>query len=61
VRLDGQTWTTVPVSDASGKWVATVTHPASPASQFVSLRIVVTDSQGNSGGWTATRAYQLAS
>jgi hypothetical protein len=40
--------------------VATVTHPANPASQFVSLRIVVTDQQGNSGGWTATRAYQLA-
>jgi subtilisin family serine protease len=57
---DGQTWTSVPVSNASGKWVATVTHPANPASQFVSLRIVVTDQQGNSGGWTATRAYQLA-
>jgi hypothetical protein len=56
---DGATWTSVPVSNASGRWVATVTHPANPASPFVSLRIVVTDQQGNSGGWTATRAYGL--
>jgi hypothetical protein len=56
---DGQTWATVPVSNATGQWVATVTHPDAPGA-YVSLRIIVTDRQGNSGGWTATRSYRIA-
>lgn len=55
---DGATWASVPVSNATGTWVATVTHPANPASPFVPLRVVVTDQQGNSGGWTATRGVR---
>jgi hypothetical protein len=56
---DGKTWTTVPVSKATGQWVATVAHP-NVTSAYVSLRVVVTDTQGNSGGWTATRSYKIA-
>jgi hypothetical protein len=56
---DGRTWTTVPVSKATGKWVATVAHP-NVSSGYVSLRVVVTDTEGNSGGWTATRSYKIA-
>jgi subtilisin family serine protease len=56
---DGKTWTSVPVSNATGEWIATVTHP-NVTSAYVSLRVVVTDTRGNSGGWTATRAYKIA-
>ncbi|GAB3413390.1 S8 family peptidase [Flindersiella endophytica] len=57
---DGKTWTSVPVSNASGQWVANVPHPATFTNPYISLRVVVTDAQGNSGGWTATRAYKIA-
>ncbi|GAB3433437.1 S8/S53 family peptidase [Flindersiella endophytica] len=57
---DGKNWTAVPVNHATGEWIATVTHPAVAKSAWVSLRVVVTDSQGNTGGWTAIRSYKIA-
>ncbi|GAB3406765.1 hypothetical protein [Flindersiella endophytica] len=57
---DGNSWLTVPVSDASGQWVARVRHPRATGSPFVSLRVIVTDSRGNSAGWTAYRSYRIA-
>ncbi|GAB3433432.1 S8 family peptidase [Flindersiella endophytica] len=57
---DGKNWTTVPVGNDSGEWVADVSHPSTITNPWVSLRVIVTDTAGNSGGWTAYRSYKIA-
>jgi hypothetical protein len=55
---DGTTWHQVAVSRHDGKWLAVVHDPASG---YVALRSIVTDSRGDSTTQTIYRAYAIAS
>lgn len=58
---DGATWRLVPVeSEAGGRFKAEIRHPASPAQQYVSLRIQASDAGGSSIGQTIIRAYGVS-
>jgi hypothetical protein len=55
---DGKTWHQVAVSQHDGHWKAVVPDPASG---YVALRSIVTDSHGDSTTQTIYRAYAIAS
>jgi subtilisin family serine protease len=55
---DGSTWTDADVHEQNGTWVALVDH-AGASGQPVTLRVQLTDSNGNSVTQTVTRAYDV--
>jgi limonene-1,2-epoxide hydrolase len=56
---DGETWHNAPVKRNRGGGTATVIHPAHPDAEFVSLRIIAEDAEGNKVKQTVLRAYGL--
>jgi hypothetical protein len=57
---DGATWSNQSLSNlGGGNYSATLNHPANPARQNVSLRIVASDAGGSSISQTIIRAYGL--
>jgi subtilisin family serine protease len=57
---DGATWARASLDNlGGGRFAATLTHPANPARQNVSLRIEASDAGGSSINQTISRAYGL--
>ncbi|MFC9558881.1 S8 family serine peptidase [Agromyces sp. NPDC056965] len=55
---DGVTWVDAPTAEQDGEWVAVVDHSGA-SGQPVSVRVTLTDSNGNSVTQTVVRAYDV--
>ncbi|MFF2273649.1 S8 family serine peptidase [Agromyces sp. NPDC058136] len=55
---DGVTWVDAPTAEKDGEWVAVVDHSGA-SGRPVSVRVTITDSNGNSVTQTVVRAYDV--
>nr|WP_202886030.1 S8 family peptidase [Kribbella sandramycini] len=59
LSYDGEHWTTLPLTESGGKYVAKLTHPTTAAGKSPSLRLTATDTAGSTFAQEITAAYGL--